>query len=71
MTALYHRVFPSLPPPPNPKIKLSYCFITYLRLRYILMISSHTKNIVVKKREREKTVNTGAEYQTAAKRFQE
>ena len=32
------------------------------------MTSSHTmknENIVVKKREREKTVNTGAEYQAA------
>ena len=30
------------------------------------MISSHTKNIVLKKRGREKTVNTVAEYQPAA-----
>ena len=37
-------------------------------LSYILMISSHTiksKNIVLKKRGREKTVNTVAEYQAA------
>ena len=34
------------------------------------MISSHTiksKNLVLKKREREKTVNTGAEYEAACR----
>ena len=92
MTALYHRIFPSLAPfphkntPPFPDRNLlgrpiilsnryyhllftifsQHHFIAILS--YILVKLSHdinSKNIFVKKRERVKTVNAGAEYEAA------